>query len=453
MAQGFTLEQLQAMQNQSPTVGLTLDQLRAKATPQPVNHMDGFSVMDYFGRIGNAYQQAAQDVVTAITRPAQSAANGANPFEVAKQIGEAGLRTAGSVAGAALAPLTEAVAPIASPIVQKIASLPGISGGIKAVSDWAITHPEAAKDLEAVVNIASLGLGAKPAIEGSATVAGKATETAGKVLKGAGERAYRVVAPMEQSTAKALQSYQAAKPTLIERVSGLLSNESKTTTLTPPIRESASAARAGLAGTEWKLGVQAKKASTDLWEKTIKPSLATDKTPIYMPEFFNAVEKRIIAETPELSRRDALLNALSAIKDDYTHVNNVSLTKLQDYKAGWAKLVPERTYKGKPIAGALNEVRNMAAQEARARIYNSLGDPIKQAYLDYGNLQSIVESGLKSIDPLRSKSAYRQAWEFILDKALTPVASYGGKVLYKTGQGLEFVGKEGATKVKDLLRQ
>lgn len=422
---------------------------KAKPVSAP-NHLNGFSVMDYFGRVGQDYRNAATSIVGNIDQ----ALNSPKAFPV-KETLQGVLRSAGDVAGAAFAPITEAVSPVVSPLVQKLASLPAISGGVKAVSDWATAHPDAAKNLEALLNLGTLGGGAtveKPVISAAATTAGKTAEIAGQTLKGAGERAYRIVAPMEQATAKALQTYEAGKPSLIERISGFLSQDTKTA-LTPPIRESASAARAGLAGTEWRIGVQAKKAANSLWDTTIKPSLAQDKTPVNMPQFFSNVERRIIAETPELSRRDALLEALAAVKDDYTHVSNVSLTKLQDYKAGWAKFVPERTYKGKPIAGALNEVRNIAAQEARARIYESLGDTVRQAYLDYGNLQSIIESGLKSIDPLRSKNAYRQAWEFVLDKALTPVASYGGKVLYRTGQGLEFIGKEGAKKVKDIIHQ
>ena len=171
-----------------------------------------------------------------------------------------------------------------------------------------------------------------------------------------------------------------------------------------------------------------------------------------MRAFFNDLEKRIIAETPELSRRNALKEALGALREDFAKVGEISLKKLQEYKSGWAKFVPERVYKGKPISGALNEVRNMAAQEARSEIYQTLGQNIKQAYLDYGNLQSIIEAGIKSVDALRSKGMTKQVWEFLVDKTVTPIATYGGKVLYRTGEGLEFVGKEGLKKLGDLLK-
>jgi hypothetical protein len=171
-----------------------------------------------------------------------------------------------------------------------------------------------------------------------------------------------------------------------------------------------------------------------------------------MKTFFSNLRQRIISETPQLNRRNSLIEALDAMMEDYKKVSNVSYTKLQDYKSGWARQVPERVYKGKPIAGALNEVRNMAAQDARSMIYDALGGDIKQAYIDYGNLKSIEEAGIKSVDALRSKGVTKQVWEFIVDKAVTPVFSGGGKVVYKTADGLEFIGdKMGYKTVGDLL--
>ncbi len=92
------------------------------------------------------------------------------------------------------------------------------------------------------------------------------------------------------------------------------------------------------------------------------------------------------------------------------------------------------------------------SRKAREIIYGATeDDALRMAYLDYGNLKSMVESGIKSIDALRSKSAFRQAWELIVDKAITPVASFGANVLYRTGAGLEFVAGPGLTKIGDIL--
>ena len=408
----------------------------------------------FFSRVGQQYQNIAENIISDIKRPAESAAAGAGILEVTKQIGEVGLRTAGGIARATFAPIVEAVAPAIKPLIEKLIEIPGVSNVAKGIKQWADENPEAAKDAGALFDIlASLGgeavVPSAKKIAGSMTIlTGKGVEKAGQEAKKLAERAYRLAAPMKEATARAVQTYQASKPTLVERLFGT----AKKGELALPIRESETAARVGLSGTEWQIGVQAKRASQKLWDDTIGPALSSSKEKISMKEFFSDLKKRIVAETPELGRKNSLLEALDAMKEDFKNVSSISLSKLQDYKSGWAKFIPERAYKGKPIAGTLNEVRNTAAQEARAIIYDKLGESIKQAYLDYGNLQSIIESGIKSVDPLRSKSAFKQAWEFIVDKTIIPISSYGGKTLYKTGEGLEFVGKEGLKKLGDLLK-
>lgn len=410
----------------------------------------------YFQRVGQEYMQSAKDIISNVKRGAKAIEEqgiGGIP-----ELIETGLRTAGEVAGATFAPITEAVAPIAKPLIEKIATIPGVSGAIEKVADWANRNPEAAKDLDAVLNISMLGGGkaiaepfAKKVVSAGAEVGAKAIEVTGKTSKEVGKLAYGIAVPMEQATAKAVQLYQANKPTLMERVKGLFSKEAKAT-LEKPIIEAETAARTGLAGTEWQLGVQSKRIANKLWENNISPALKASTQLNDMKRFFSDLRERIIAETSDLSRRNTLLKAWESLNKDYGKVNWVSDIKLQSYKEGWTKFIPEKAFRGEPIAGALNDVRNMAAQEARSILYKKLGQDVKQAYLDYGNLQSIIEAGIKSVDPLRSKSAFRQAWEFILDKTITPIATYGGKVLYRTGEGLEFIGKDGAKKIKDLIK-
>ena len=287
------------------------------------------------------------------------------------------------------------------------------------------------------------GLGLK-AIEKVAPKVGEAFKTAGTNL-------YKIGTPATEATKKALQTYQASKPTIVERMGNLL-GKTKVVAGQKPITEANTAARLlGGGKTEWQLGVQAVKNKNKLWTNVIDPALSQNKAPVSMPSFFERMKQTIIAENSDLSRRKSLLKGLSAVQNDFKKVGNVSLSKLQNYKNGWAKFVPEKAYKGEPIAGVFNEVRNMLAQEARKTIYGTLGDDIKTAYLDYSNLKSIEEFGLKSADPLRSKSVTKQAWEFILDKVLTPITNLGGKILYKTGEGLEFIGNPGAKTVNDVL--
>lgn len=421
-------------------------------------------VGNYAKSVWSDYGKGAQDIWNSI----DSAGKGQqNPLS-------AGLQTAGHVASAAFAPITEALAPAVNKAADALSNNPTFSNianspvGDKVAStqtayqQWAQQHPEASKNLEATVNIGTLLAGEKPVqsiadtaaggVSKVADVSGELAKTAavktGQALKSAGEAAYSVGVGMEEPTKIALQSYEASKPTLFERVKNVGSDNS--TGLTKPVTEANTAARHGLSGTEWQLGVQAKRVAGDIWNKTISPALDASKDKINMPTFLSEI-KADIMKTADLNRRNILLDAFNSFAQDFGKVNDFGIKKLQNYKEGWAKFVPEASYKGKPISGSLNEIRNMAASKARGILYDKLGPELKQAYLDYGNLQSIEKAGLKSVDLLRSKGVSRQVWEFVLDKAVTPVSTFAGKVLYRTGDGLEFLGNQDAKTVGDII--
>ncbi len=410
----------------------------------------------YLERLGSGYKKRAEDIISDVQRPGEVAAQGGGFLDVLKAEGETALRTAGNVAGAAFDPITEALHPLVKPVVEKIATIPGVSGGIKSATDWASKHPDAAKDLGAVFDIATLGAGkgAEPIAKGLAADAAKSTAGAaaplGRVLKGAGEAAYGVTVPMEESTSRALLNYQAKQGSLLNRIRGAVTGASEGT---KPITEANTAARYGLTGTERELGIQAKQFSDKLWQKDIAPKLSSVKEATDMRHFISDLEDEIVSKTPELGRRNSLLEGLEAFAEDYKKVGKVGGDKLQEYKEGWAKFIPEATYKGKPIGSAIKEVKNMAASKARGILYDLVGENGKQAYLDYGNLQSIIDAGVKSTTGDAAKKSFsRNVWEFVMDKAVTPVATVGGKVLYRTGEGLEFVGNLGAKKVADVVK-
>ena len=284
--------------------------------------------------------------------------------------------------------------------------------------------------------------------------AGKgAADATGSFLKSAGEKATGLGVGMEVPTRQAVQTYQASQPTLMERVKNIVTGTKPSLAGIPPTTEANTAVRLLQPGTEWQLGVHAKRVANELWQNTITPALRASENANNMQQFLGTIKDRIVKETPDLDRRKVLLKAWQSFADDYKNVRTFSDMKLQQYKEGWAAFVPEKTYKGEPIAAASKEVRALAADEARSRLYNILPDgAAKQAYIDYGNLKSIQEAGIKSIDSLRSKGVTRQVWEAIMDKAVTPIATTAGKVLYKIGSGLEFSGEPGAKTVRDIIQ-
>jgi len=274
----------------------------------------------------------------------------------------------------------------------------------------------------------------------------------GSVLKNLGESSTGLAVNMETPTKLALQAYQANQPSLIGRIKNFITDSPSIGT--KPITEANTAVRLVQPGTEWQIGVNAKKASDALWNDVIKPSLRSSENVNDMKTFLNNIKNKIIIGTKDLDRRNVLLEAWQSFADDYKKVRTFSDSKLQEYKEGWSRFVPEKSYNGKPIGAASKEIRALAADEARKTLYNILPNgKAKQAYIDYGNLKSIADAGIKSVEGLTDKSFSRKIYESIIDKAVTPVATIAGKILYRTGEGLEFIGNKGAKKVKDIIKK
>jgi hypothetical protein len=277
-------------------------------------------------------------------------------------------------------------------------------------------------------------------------IGGPVASIGGKVLKGAGEAIAKATVPISMKEAGLLQAYKAGAPFWQRVLAGATGAETKA-----PVTAAQTAFDKGLMGTEEMIGVQAKRAANNLWTKAISPALTASKTTINMPKYFSELEKEIISSTPERARQADLLTALKALQSDYKGVKDVPLAELQKFKEGWAKLVPEKAYRGQPIAGAFNDLKNMAAKKARTTIYNALGQDIKQAYFDYGNLQGLQQLGQKAMTGGQFKGGFGSFWSAVKDMAVIPSGTIGGQTIYKVGQGVELFGKPGARFVRDVI--
>ncbi len=265
---------------------------------------------------------------------------------------------------------------------------------------------------------------------------------AANLFKIAGETVARKAIPLSVKEAKIIQSYQAKVP-FWERV---LVGTEKT-----PQTAGKIAFEKGLMGTESMIGVGAKRGSNNLWNNLIHPQLKKSRVKVNMKEFFKEAKQKIIKENPEISTQKSLLGALNSFKKDYKGIGKISIEVLQNYKKGWAKNIPEKVYLGKPITGAANNVKNIFADIARNRIYNALGGKAKQAYFDYGNLIGLQELGQKAMTGGKFKGGFGGFWSAVASTIITPIGTIGGRAIYKTGQGIEFVGKQGAKTLNDLF--
>jgi hypothetical protein len=294
--------------------------------------------------------------------------------------------------------------------------------------------------------------GAGTAIGAAIPLAPAALKATGRLTSKAGSKLVEAAIPTSSREAKILQAYKAEKP-FFSRVADVLKGTEKApqTAGKTAVKTSAGQSINGLFGTKSQIGVQSKRASKSLWEGVINPRLEASPYKVDLPTFFEKKAQDIITENSDLSRQKVLLEALDSIKEDYAGVGEVSLSQLQKFKEGWAKFVPEKAYKEKPITGAFNDVRNSLVDEARTTIYDQLGDDIKQAYFDYGNLVGLQEMGQVAMTGSKLKGGAGSFISELASQAITPVATVGGQVVYKLGNGLEVIGKAGANTLGALL--
>lgn len=270
---------------------------------------------------------------------------------------------------------------------------------------------------------------------------------AGNTLSGLGKVLYKAIIPRGTREAQLLQAYKAGSP-LLDRIRIAATGQSKS-----PITVGDTAFNKGLLGTESMLGVQAKQAKGTLWNDFVGPSLSKSDFQVDMKGFFDSVEQKIMSQNADFTRRSSLLEALQAMREDFSNFRVSDLTQLQKFKEGWAKFIPEKAYKGKPIGGAFKEVQDLAADQARDTIYSVLGPEVRRAYLDYGNLLALEELGIKAMTGGKLKGGAGSFLSGIYEMALTPVATIGGRVVYKTGEGITLVGPPGVATLGQLLEE
>lgn len=285
-------------------------------------------------------------------------------------------------------------------------------------------------------NVASFFIPTAPAVR----VTGRAVSTAGKLTTRAGIGLSSKEAPL-------IQTYKAAH-SVPERILAALSGKATTR----PITNAETALRHSLFGTESMIGIKAQRASNNLWGKVIAPALKQSKTKVDMGSFVDEIAQQV-EKTVEITRKKELQTALQAFADDYGRVGKVGLDKLQQFKEGWAEFIPDKAYKGKPIANSFREIQKIAASLARNKIYKAFpNNEGKVAYFDYGNLQNLKALGQKAMTGSKLKGGAGSFVSGLYDKVITPIATTGGLTLYKTGEGLEFIGNIGAKTIGQLFK-
>ncbi len=198
----------------TPPVTSRAEQIRALGkTSTPALKEPG-----YLERVGGDYAEAGKKITEGIQKGAEdynaNVAKG-NVFGAAGSLLRSGLRTAGNVAGAAFAPLTEALKPVMQPVIDKLASSETTKHLVQPVIDLANKHPEVAKDIGNILDLVTLGAGKaveKPVLDVAKDVAKGSKETIENAARKTSEMLDKKIA--ERSANKTLDAVSATEDTM-----------------------------------------------------------------------------------------------------------------------------------------------------------------------------------------------------------------------------------------------
>jgi len=363
---------------------------------------------------------------------------------------QTGVRTIGSAAGlvgdvfgAGINKVTpEPVKNKLSEVTQSIAETEPAQKMMSSYLSFRDKHPEAAKDLEASLNILSLlpiGKGVQVAgkgVKAGAEVVEAGTKTAirgtGNLLEEAGQQVYKAAIPLSSMEAGLVQSYKAKNP-LLQRVFKPLEEQPRTSAIT--------ALEKGFAGTEEMIGIQAKREASNLWKTKIAPAVKGVTEKYDVNSALKNIERKIMSIS-EKSRRNSLLKGLEALKEDYKGVSKIGYEKAQSIKSGLADFIPDKAYKGEPIAAAFRQVQKMFADDIRSSTYKVLKDvDIKTDYLDYGNLKGLAEFGKNAMTGGKAKGGFGGFVTNLYEKSTIPVFTSAGYILKKAGSAMSKIKK------------
>jgi hypothetical protein len=333
--------------------------------------------------------------------------------------------------------------------VSKVGETEVAQNVLSAYSGWAEKNPEAARDLGSVLNIASvfpLGKGAQvgtklatkgvqateAGIQATSKAVGKGVQAIGVAGEKTGKALVSAAIPPKEVAARVL-AYKAKNP-LAKRFQQAMEGIEKA-----PITPADAVIKYNLIGpSRTSIGVRAKRMADELFNNQVKPVLngITDK--VKKADIFTGIQKKI-NNVKDISRRKSLQNAFDALADDYSKVSSWSVKTLDDIKSGMASRLPSKVWKGQDIAGDMNNVRKMFADEARMIVRSKLPAPVVAIYDDYGALKEVMKMGEKAIQAGVNTNMIGLMGE-VWRAGATPLLTGIGTGVSKLGTGIKKLG-------------
>lgn len=314
---------------------------------------------------------------------------------------------------------------------------------------WAQKNPRAAKDLEGIVNITSLlptwkgaqvaGRTALNTTVGAVEKVGSGLEKTGNVVESTAKILSDNAFTPNIKEAELLQGFKASVP-LSKRVESFFTGKELPD---KPRTTGATALEKGIAGTEGSMGIQAARKAQTLWTDTIQPAVKSIKTKLTKDEIFSDIQKGI-DKIKDATTKKSFQDGFDSVKQDYKKFKDFTYEEAQAIKSELDRKIPAKMFRGKDVTGSANNIRKLMADSIRNRTYQVLDDVnIKKDYLDYGNLKNIMEHGAKATTKGQFKGGAGTFISGMYEMAVTPIKTIGSQVLYKSANGLRFVGGKG----------
>ena len=273
-------------------------------------------------------------------------------------------------------------------------------------------------------------------------VGGPIIKGVSRVLTNGSKMLYDAAIPMSEKEAAQTINYR-ANNSFWDRFFGKV--ESPNTTSNTAFNKS-------FIGTPSTIAVQAKQEGKNLFENIVGPEIDNSKVVVPKDDFFKMIEEKIIKDHPnDLTQQKSILEGLDSVKEDYGSVKDFTLRQLQDLKSDLTHNVPVKYYKGKDISGIMPNIRAEMSDTARDIVRSNISGEAKQAFDDYGNLLNLQQLGIKDLAGSKFKAGAGSFIMGIKDMVVTPIATIGGQVIYRTANGLEFTGPAGAKTLAHVL--
>jgi len=281
----------------------------------------------------------------------------------------------------------------------------------------------------------------KDTVVGGTKLLAKGISPVAKAIKGTGKSVYESAFTPNVKEAENILAYEASQPSMFQNLFG--AGAIKGNPAFKPITTSETALRSGIAGTEKQIGIQAKRVADTLYNKEIAPAVKGLKGEISKEELFAPLQERI-AGIVDPSKQKAYQNAFESLVEDYASIESFTFTKAQALKSELAQFTPAKMFRGQDVANETRMLQGDMANFIRQKTYEALKDVnIKQKYIDYGNLQELQKVGVKAITEGGLKGGFGGFWSTVYDKAMTPVKTIGGKIVYHIGDKLKVTAPKG----------